>query len=140
MKQELHAFCISTIVDKKTLKQFEAKGSAQITENSPWRTGAALILDAQKIGAEMPVIFSDAAHDAESLLYWAVLRGIDIDGRQTVVRFDKFSRIRGKHGRSDLTRRRPRKQIKAKLHSALRDMRNAPLLEMIDSTATRIGS
>lgn len=112
MKHGLYAFCISTIVDKKTLKQFEAKGSGQIAENSPWRTGAALVLDAIKIGAEMPVIFSDAAHDAENLLYWAVLRRIDIDGRQTVVSFDKFSRIRGKHGRSDLTRRRPRKQIK----------------------------
>ena len=112
MKHGLYAFCISTIVEKKTLKQFEAKGSGQITENSPWVTGAVLLQDAQKIGAEMPVIFSDAAHDAESLLYWAVLRRIDIDGRQTVVGFDKFSRIRGRHGRSDLTRRSPRKRIK----------------------------
>jgi hypothetical protein len=60
----------------------------------------------------MPVIFSDAANDTETLLYWAVLRRIDIDGRQTVVSFDKFSRVLGKHRRSDLTRRSPRKQIK----------------------------
>jgi hypothetical protein len=112
MKNGLYAFCVSTIVEKKTLKQFEAKGSGQITENSPWVTGAALLQDTLKIGAEMPVIFSDAANDTETLLYWAVLRRIDIDGRQTVVSFDKFSRISGKHGRSSLTRRSPRKQIK----------------------------
>lgn len=112
MKNGLYAFCVSTIVDKKTLRQFEAMGSGQIRERNPWKTGAVLLQDAVKIGAEMPVIFSDAAHDAESLLYWAVLRRIDIDGRQTVVSFDKFIRIRGKHGRSDLTRRSPRKQIK----------------------------
>jgi hypothetical protein len=112
MRHGLYAFCVSTIVDKKTLKQFEAKGSGQITENSRWITAAALLQDALKIGAEMPVIFSDAANDTETLLYWAVLRRIDIDGRLTAVSFDKFSRIRGKHGRSDLTRRRPRKQIK----------------------------
>ncbi len=112
MRPGLYAFCVSTIVEKKTLKQFEAKGSGQITENSPWITGAALLQDAVKIGAEMPVIFSDAAHDTETLLYWAVLRRIDIAGQQTVVSFDKFSRVLGKRRRSDLTRRSPRKQIK----------------------------
>ena len=98
--------------NKKTLKEFEATGSGRITEHNPWKTGATLLQDAIKIGAEMPVIFSDAANDTETLLYWAILRRINIDGQQTEVGFDKFSRVHGKHGRSDLTRRRPNKRIK----------------------------
>ncbi|HVN64555.1 MAG TPA: hypothetical protein VMT58_07945 [Candidatus Binataceae bacterium] len=59
----------------------------------------------------MPVLFSDAAHDTETLLFWAILRKIDLDGRKTTFHFDNVKGIRGKHARQELILRTSRKPI-----------------------------
>jgi hypothetical protein len=114
MGQGLCAFCVSTIVKKEKLENFAVAGSGKITEETIWKTGAALLREAQTTGVEMPVIFSDAAHDTETLLYWATLRRIDIDddSAATTVKFAGVKRIRGEHKRSDLTLKSTGKRIK----------------------------
>lgn len=101
MRDGLYKFCISTIADRTSLEPLAARGDGELFERKPWKTGKELFNDACGIGARMPVIFSDAAHDCETLLYWAVLRGIDSDEKGTWFRFDDIKRI-GRHRRQEL--------------------------------------
>ncbi len=111
MKHRLYTFCISTIVEGKKLNEFASKGSGRVTERSPWKTGKMLFLDSCKIGTEMPVIFSNAAYNAEDLLYWAILEKIEIEGQSTTFQFNNMKKIRGNHLRGKLILRSKRRPI-----------------------------
>jgi hypothetical protein len=111
MAKDLFNFCISTILDQRKLEQFALKGRGQATEGLPWKTGRELFTQAQDAGADMPVIFSDAAHNTETLLLWAILREISIDGDQTTFRFTDAKRIPGNHHRTELVLRSSGREI-----------------------------
>jgi len=105
MAEGMFKFCVSTIIDKKEIKKFLAQGNGAFTENKTWKMARTLFLESQQIGARMPLILSDAAHDSEKLLCWAVLRKIELSGDRTTVEFDGVKKIQGNRGRTDLTLR-----------------------------------
>ena len=112
MKNGLYDFCVSTIVDRHRLEEFALKGSGSITERRAWKTAKRLLDEAHKQEKDMPVIFSDAAHNSEHLLLWGILKKIDIRGDQTTVQFNDAQRVRGNHGRQELTLRSKGRSIK----------------------------
>jgi hypothetical protein len=107
----LFKFCVSTIIGKEDIKKFLSQGDGGFTENKAWKTAKTLLLESQQIGARMPLILSDAAHDSEKLLCWATLRKIELDGDKTTVEFDAVKKIKGTRGRTDLMLRRTRRPI-----------------------------
>ncbi len=102
MKAGLYEFCISTILDRHRLEEFALKGRGNATEGRPWKTAQVLFVKAKESGEKMPVIFSDAAYNSESLLLWGILQKIEIDGNRTALQFNNVKRIPGKHHRRDL--------------------------------------
>ncbi len=112
MGRELYNFCISTIVDRHKLEEFALKGHGRVTEGRAWKTGKLLFDKSRETGRAMPVILSDAAHNSEHLLLWGILQKVEIDGDQTMVQFNDVQRIRGNHGRQELTLRSKGKSIK----------------------------
>lgn len=112
MKNRLYEFCVSTIVEKRRLKDFYWEGRGKITEQKPWTQARALLGEAKKNDERMPVIFSDAAQDSETLLCWAILEEIEIKGQSTECRFSDVKRIRSRHGRQDLVVRDTGKNVR----------------------------
>jgi hypothetical protein len=107
---KLSEFCVSTIVDRRRLEEFALKGHGEITERRAWKT-AKRLFDELENGARMPVIFSDAAHNSENLLLWAILQEIKVRGAQTSYRFNNAKRIPGNHHRTELKLRSTGKRI-----------------------------
>jgi hypothetical protein len=107
----LFKFCVSTIIDNKQIQNFLAQGEGCFTENKPWKMAKTLFMESQRIGARMPLILSDAAHDSEKLLCWATLLKIELDGEKTKVEFDDVRKIKGSRGRTDLTLRKAGRAI-----------------------------
>jgi hypothetical protein len=60
----------------------------------------------------MPVIFSDAAEDSETLLCWAIIEDINITDHSTECLFRNMRRIKAKHGRQELVLKDSGKPIK----------------------------
>lgn len=112
MKHRLHEFCISTIVERRRLEEFALKGRGKFTEGREWKTGELLFEESRKTGTGLPVILSDAAYNSERLLLWGILQKIEIDGDRTTVQLSDIQRIRGNHGRQELTLRSSGKLIK----------------------------
>jgi hypothetical protein len=112
VKNGLYEFCVSTIVEKRRLKDFYWEGRGKIKEEKPWTQAKSLLDEAKKNDERMPVIFSDAAHDSETLLCWAILEDIEIKGQSTECRFGDVRRIGPKHGRQELVVRDTGKNIK----------------------------
>jgi hypothetical protein len=111
MEGKLYEFCISTILDRHRLEEFALKGRGSATEGRAWKTAHLLLQKSRDIGAQMPVILSDAAYNAESLLLWGLLQKIEIDGERTTVQFNGVKRIPGKHRRTELILRSSGKSI-----------------------------
>jgi hypothetical protein len=111
MAKPLYDFCISTILDERKLEQIALRGRGEATEGSTWKTGRELFRQAQEANAEMPVIFSDAAHNTETLLLWALLRSVEITGERTTFHFSDAKRIPGNHHRTELILRSSGKEI-----------------------------
>jgi hypothetical protein len=107
---ELADFCVSTIIDRRRLEEFALKGQGKVTERRAWIT-AKRLFDELNDGVRMPVIFSDAAFNAENLLLWALLKEIRIEGNQTSFSFNGAKRIPGNHHRTDLKLRSTGKPI-----------------------------
>jgi hypothetical protein len=82
------------------------EGSLEIREGKRWVTGAALLADARRRGAELPLIF---AHYAE-LTYWALARAIEVDDAGTTYTFSHLTPVAG-FRRSDLTVRSSRSRL-----------------------------
>jgi hypothetical protein len=107
----LFKFCVSTIIDRKQIQKFLDQGDGCFAENKPWKMAKTLLMESQQIGARMPLILSDAAHDSEKLLCWGILRKIELDGEKTRVEFDDVRKIKGSRGRTDLTLRKAGRAI-----------------------------
>jgi hypothetical protein len=107
----LYKFCISTIIHGEKLKLFADQDWGEASEGNPWKTGKVLFQDACEIGARMPVILSDAAKNADELLFWGILPGIDVSDSETRFRFDNIKKIRG-HRRQELVLRSTNRKIK----------------------------
>jgi hypothetical protein len=108
----LYEFCVSTIVEMDQLKEFYWEGSGRIAEGKPWTQAKALLDEARENHVRMPVIFSDAAQDSETLLCWAVIEDISIKDQTTECRFSSVRRFRKNHGRQDLVLKETREHIK----------------------------
>jgi hypothetical protein len=114
VKNGLYEFCVSTIVEKRRLKDFYWDGRGKITEKKAWTQAKDLLDTAKQNGERMAVIFSGAAQDSETLLCWAVLEDIDIKGQSTECQFSNMRRINGQHGRQELVLKETGKPIKAR--------------------------
>jgi hypothetical protein len=112
MPRDLFKFCISTIVERRRLEEFALKGRAKFTERRAWKTATLLFEQSRKAGACLPVILSDAAYNSERLLLWGVLQKLRVDGDHTTVHLTDVQRVRGSHGREELTLRSSGKAIK----------------------------
>ena len=112
MKHDLCEFCISTIVERRRLEDFALKGRGKFTEGREWKTGKRLFEESRKAGTSLPVILSDAAYNSERLLLWGILQKIEMHDDQTIVQLSDIQRIRGNHGRQELTLRSSGKLIK----------------------------
>lgn len=113
MPRDLFKFRISTIVERSRLDEFALKGSAKFTERRVWKTAKLLFEQSRKAGAGLPVILSDAAYNTERLLLWGVLQKLAVDGDRTTVQLTDVQRVRGSHGRRELTLRSSGKAIKS---------------------------
>ncbi len=113
MKAGLYEFCVSTILDRRRLEEYALKGRGTATEGRAWKPAQVLWQRARDAHEKMPVIFSDAAYNAENLLLWGVLQEIDIDGKgdRTAIRFSDLNRIPGNHHRTELIVRSSGKSI-----------------------------
>jgi hypothetical protein len=108
---KLSNFCISTIVNGCSLKQFKTTGRAEFTEQLKWKTANRLY---QELSAEvgMPVIVSDAAYNTEHLRLWGIIAKLVVEDSQTTVQLKRAERIRGYHGRQELILRSTGQHIK----------------------------
>lgn len=102
MKNGTFEFCVSTILDRRRLEEFALKERGSATEGRAWKTAKRLLDKSRELGQQMPIIFSDAAYNAENLLLWGLLQKIEIDGERTTVQFNNVKRIPGKHHRQEL--------------------------------------
>jgi hypothetical protein len=105
VSENLSQFCIYTILHTETLnKFFHDGGDGEAKENTTWKEGQRLFLEAQKKGLQMPIVF--AAADVEGgLLYSAILKGVQVDEDEssTTYKFTDMKPLADKPSRSSLT-------------------------------------
>lgn len=99
----LYGYSITTIIKQEKLDTFKLRGTGKFTEKRAWKTGEKLYDDAK--GLTVPVILSDAAEDCERLQLWAVISYLNVGDNETTVHLVNIQRVRGNHGRSELTLR-----------------------------------
>ena len=102
MKNGIFEFCVSTILDRRKLEEYAVRGRGAATEGRAWKTAQILLEKAKKAGEKMPVIFSDAAYNADHLLVWAILQKIEIEDDRTSIQFNEVERVRWNHHRTEL--------------------------------------
>ena len=68
--------------------------SERLTDRKRWVTARRLFLKAGELGLDVAILFADARH-CERLVYWAVLRELDIDDGGTRYRFARRREIAG---------------------------------------------
>ncbi len=97
----LHASSVYVNAASTRLEAASRNGdtSLEIREGKRWVTGRALLVDARRSGAELPLIF---AHYAE-LTYWALARAIEVDETGTTYTFSNLTPITAGFRRNDLT-------------------------------------
>jgi hypothetical protein len=108
MNQPLSPFCIYTIRHHRDLDEaYRSGGNGQFTENTMWSTGQRLFLEAKKNGQRMPVIFASADIGTDRLIYYAMLRDVEINesGSTTTYEFASLQQIASHHPLSSLTLR-----------------------------------
>src|SRR5262245_23144781 len=95
MSKKLFEYCVYTTAHPDRLKEAmeSGNGSGTFTESREWVTGRALLAKVLKDGFDMAIVFSDAASDCSSLIYWAVLREIEIKDKQTRCTFECLRRL-----------------------------------------------
>jgi hypothetical protein len=93
MSENLSRFCIYTILHTETLnKIFRDGGDGKAKENTKWKEGQRLFLEAQKNDLQMPIVF--AAADVEGgLLYSAILMDVQVDEEESSTTY-KFTRMK----------------------------------------------
>lgn len=104
MGQALSPFCVYTIRHSETLDEiFRSGGSEEFEENTTWKTGRQLFLEAEDGGMRMPVIFAPA-DVGDKLLYYAVLTRVEVDyeNGNTTYAFTDLTPIEGDHPLSSL--------------------------------------
>lgn len=80
--------CIYTIVQRERLERFvENGGAGTVTEGRAWTTGARLLREATAAGLRLPILFADSC-DCSRLLYWALLRSVELTEQGTRYSFE----------------------------------------------------
>ncbi len=91
-------FCVYTIRHTNDLDAaYRQGGDGAFTENTTWKTGRALFLEAQRHREAMPVIFA-SAEGTDRLIYYAMLSDVrieetDPDAATTTYRFTGLTPI-----------------------------------------------
>ncbi len=107
MTQPLSPFCVYTIRDEQLLDEvYRRSGNGEFKENTAWKTGRRLFLEAKENGMRMPVIFAPAGV-GDRLLYYATLSDVEVDDTNytTRYRFTRLTPIDGDYPLSSLTQR-----------------------------------
>ena len=89
--------CIYTILHSRKLDEaFNHDGRGEVTENTVWVSGRKMLIDAEKDGMRVPIIFAGAEADSpKGLLYYAVLRDVLTDevNQTTTYKFSDLTPI-----------------------------------------------
>jgi hypothetical protein len=114
MARRLFEYCVYTIVLKDTLEDIHKNktGEGSLSENKSWVTGRRLLHEAEKAGADMPILFGDAAW-CPDLIYWAILREVRVGDKRTKYRFEQLLKLPDGHSPQELRLRSTGKPISA---------------------------
>ena len=108
MNQSLSPVCVYTIRHHQDLDEaYHSGGNGRFTENTTWNTGQRLFLEAKKNHQRMPVVFATAGIGTDSLIYYAMLKDVEINESDstTTYEFTDLQRIATHHPLSSLTLR-----------------------------------
>lgn len=94
--------CVYTIVSGDRLRPAALEQSVFVSrEASTWRKARALLEEGRKAGRSMPLLLADAK-DCSRLLYWGVLKSVDIRGAKTEYSVDRLRATPGRHAPQEL--------------------------------------
>jgi hypothetical protein len=105
MAQAFSDFCIYTIVHGELLEKAARKGGSKtFSERKRWVTGYNLWLKAKKDGMKMAILLGDAVN-CERLLYWGVLKRVQIVGEETRFTVERIRELEVEHSPQELVLR-----------------------------------
>jgi hypothetical protein len=116
MGQPLSPFCIYTIRHSERLDEvYRAGGSNEFEENTTWKTGRQLLLEAKDRGMRVPVVFA-STDVTDKLIYYAMLSRVEVDHENatTSYAFTDLTPIEGDHPLSSLKLRSNRRPLSDK--------------------------
>ena len=88
MSQGLSPFSIYTIRHQRDLDEaYRRGGDGGFTENTTWKTGQKLFLEAKKNNQRMPVIFA-SADITDKLVYYAMLSNVEVDETDSTTKYE----------------------------------------------------
>lgn len=96
--------CIYTVAHPDRLLGAANSKPTHFKENRPWVTGLEMWKLAQKKDLDVPVIFGDST-DCGRLLYWGLLRDIQLVGKTTTYHVGDLRKINGAHSPQELVLR-----------------------------------
>jgi hypothetical protein len=104
MGQPLSPYCVYTISHTQQLDNaYRSGGSGVFEENTMWKTGRQLFLEARDRDMRMPVVFA-SADVTDRLIYCAMLSGVEIDDASSTTRYEftNLTPINGEYPLSSL--------------------------------------